>query len=156
MDSTHHHANHMNHNTTQDTSEIIIEGSTLPTQTNHTTASNKPSNDSINFESQITIDDSMTSMSKTPTIMPSTATRINPFASKSVKTPLMMSSETQNDDNTTPKYSVLKDIEDKVNKRNAQSNAKDKDVWKPTPNRKLVKNKVSENNTPTIGSFFNK
>ena len=82
----------------------------------------------------------------TPTSIPLTTTRINPFAksglsAKARLTPLNDSSK-----------SIINEIEEKVQK---QSASKDKDAWKPTPTRKLTKSKLS-NNTPagSINSFF--
>jgi len=78
----------------------------------------------------------------TPSAIPLTATRLNPF--HKVKTPLQDSSK-----------SIINELEEKMNSSAKQT--KEKDTWKPTPTRKLIKSKVS-NGTPTssINSFFNK
>ena len=78
----------------------------------------------------------------TPSAIPLTATRLNPF--HKVKTPLQDSSK-----------SIINELEEKMNSSAKQT--KEKDSWKPTPTRKLIKSKVS-NGTPTssINSFFNK
>jgi WD40 repeat protein len=79
----------------------------------------------------------------TPTSIPLTTTRMNPFkannqsANKSA-IPLNDSSK-----------SIINEIEDKLNKQSLSA-SKEKDCWKPTPTRKLVKNKISN----PISSFF--
>ena len=92
-----------------------------------------------------TLDDSLKSCI-TPTTIPLTTTRLNPFKANNnsaIKTPLNDSSK-----------SIINELEEKINK---QSASKEKDQWKPTPTRKLTKSKVS-NTTPTgsIGSFLTK
>lgn len=78
----------------------------------------------------------------TPSTIPMTATRLNPFAK--TRTPLNDSSK-----------SIINELEEKIS--SSGKAVKEKDSWKPTPTRKLTKTKVS-NGTPTssIGSFFNK
>lgn len=112
-------------------------------------------NNDIENESQSNeiIEDSV----RTPSAIPLTTTRINPFANKgsAQNTPTLLSSSATNA-NETPK-SVINTIEEKITKKNnASSSAKEKDAWKPTPTRKLVKSKVASGNNTPIGSFFNK
>jgi len=91
-----------------------------------------------------TLDDSLKSCA-TPTSIPLTTTRLNPFKSSNsaLKTPLNDSSK-----------SIINELEEKINK---QSATKEKDQWKPTPPRKLLtKNKVTTTPTSSINSFFSK
>lgn len=132
----------------QDTSDLIIE-----TVTQQTSSRTFPSGKST-FVKTTQIEDDSSQLSEsnvnTPTTIPLTSTRINPFASRSAAgSPLVVTSQNNNENNT-PK-SVLNLIEDKLAKRNSQL-FKEKDSWKPTPTRKLVKSKVSSG-TPSIGSF---
>lgn len=131
-----------------DTNDIIVESVTTQntsTLSKSITQDKHNRTDTDGGNSQL-----MNESVRTPTI-PLTNTRINPFANKSsTKTPTIL--DTAGEENNTPK-SVFNTIEDKLLKRNTQS-AKEKDAWKPTPARKLVKSKVSSG-TPTIGTFFN-
>ena len=122
--------------------EILIdETSSTLTSTKKTTQHNDTQSTITN-----TIDDSLKSCI-TPTSIPLTATRINPFAksglsAKAKLTPLNDSSK-----------SIINEIEEKVQK---QSASKEKDAWKPTPTRKLFKSKTSNTPTGTLNSFFSK
>ena len=90
-----------------------------------------------------TFDESlMKSTLGTPSALPLTATRLNPF--HKAKTPLNDASK-----------SIINELEDKINKQQQQLESKEKNTWKPTPTRKLTKSKVSTN-TPTSSksSFF--
>lgn len=142
--------------TMDETNDIIVES---VTQSN---SLSKSISDSKHMDMEST-SQLMNDSVRTPTVPLANITRINPFANKSsTKTPLMMMSSNDaggggGEENSTPK-SVLNMIEDKLIKRSASTatsqSGRDKDAWKPTPNRKLVKSKVSSG-TPTIGSFFN-
>ena len=90
---------------------------------------------STNNNDSIMMDETQKSCA-TPTI---SLPRHNPFKS-ATKTPLNDASK-----------SIINEIEEKVNK---QSASKEKDAWKPTPTRKLVKSKVSNTPTSSINSFF--
>jgi len=128
-----------NNNNNQITDDIIYESenqqSTFKSTNNNTQMTGVSS----------TLDDSL-KLCITPTTIPLTTTRLNPFKANNnsaIKTPLNDSSK-----------SIINELEEKINK---QSASKEKDQWKPTPTRKLTKSKVS-NTTPTgsIGSFLTK
>jgi chromosome transmission fidelity protein 4 len=93
--------------------------------------------------SNCTLDDSLKSC-LTPTNIPLTTTRLNPFKANgsAIKTPLNDASK-----------SIINELEEKINK---QSASKEKDQWKPTPTRKLTKSKVSNTPTGSISSFLTK
>lgn len=78
----------------------------------------------------------------TPSAIPLTATRLNPF--HKARTPLNDSSK-----------SIINELEEKINL--SAKSSKEKDSWKPTPTRKLTKSKLSTG-TPTssVNSFFGK
>ncbi len=106
----------------------------------------EPSNDIV-FESETQpVDTTIPSTADvsciTPSALPITMTRLNPF--HKARTPLNDSSK-----------SIINELEEKIN--SSAKAAKEKDSWKPTPTRKLTKSKVS-NGTPSssINSFFGK
>lgn len=138
---------HTSVSTKQETNDDIIIDDTN-TSTIKSTRINTQLNTQENFDTQSTDMDVSVNIKPsaciTPTTLPSTGTRINPFAKSqfSAKTPLNDSSK-----------SVINEIEEKVSRQSAQ---KDKDTWKPTPpTKKLTKSKVSDG-TPggSINSFF--
>jgi hypothetical protein len=125
--------------TNQNDTDIIFESET---QLDKTASTIKPTNTQTQVTS--TLDDSLKTC-LTPTSIPLTTTRLNPFKTNSaVKTPLNDASK-----------SVINEIEEKINK---QSATKEKDQWKPTPTgkSKLTKSKVSNTPTGTLNSFFGK
>ena len=119
---------------TNDT-DVIFDSENQATEADKLTSTSK----STNFNSTALLEDSQKSF-VTPTASITTASRLNPFKSGSSKTPLQDSSK-----------SIINEIEEKLNK---QSASKEKDSWKPTPTRKLVKSKLSTTPTGSMGSFF--
>jgi chromosome transmission fidelity protein 4 len=127
--------------------EILIDEKTStstarPPKPTKTTTTHQNESQSIGDS----MDDSLKSCI-TPTSIPLTGTRINPFAksalssAKSKLTPLNDSSK-----------SIINEIEEKVQKHAA--NKAEKDAWKPTPTRKLLKSKLSNTPSGSINSFF--
>jgi hypothetical protein len=106
--------------------------------------SNKKTNDFVETqEIENTLNKTDYEQNLTPSAIPLTTTRINPFLPKNKGTPLNDASK-----------SIINEIEEKINK---QSASKEKDTWKPTPTRgKLTKSKLSSSSTPTstINSFM--
>jgi len=103
----------------------------------------KPNDFSETQEIENTLNKTDYEQTLTPSAIPLTTTRINPFLPKNKGTPLNDASK-----------SIINEIEEKINK---QSASKEKDTWKPTPTRgKLTKSKLSSNSTPTstINSFI--
>jgi hypothetical protein len=85
----------------------------------------------------------------TPSTLPMSNTRFNPFKTKG--TPTFATPTARPTDGTSP--SILTEIEDKLNKQQS----KEKNVWKPTPTRKLTKNKTTTPNISTsskLDTFF--
>ena len=99
--------------------------------------------------------------------IPLTNTRFNPFKTSNNSqhtTPIVNTAKAGNSflaNSTVGSPSVISEIEDKMLKQQHKEKENQKDVWKPTPTRKLTKNKVtsgSSNNQPSPGldKFFNK
>jgi chromosome transmission fidelity protein 4 len=121
--------------TIRETNEVIFEAETTQNEAMFT-------NSTIPATISTNLDESIMKSCITPSSIPLTATRLNPF--HKAKTPLNDASK-----------SIINELEEKINKQQLSASSKEKDTWKPTPTRKLTKNKIS-NNTPTssINSFF--
>lgn len=126
---------------------IDVEPSSTMKSTNIESTNIDSSNNDIIFESDTQRTENTTqgisltksqalddSCNLTPSTIPMTATRLNPFHKS--RTPLNDSSK-----------SIINELEEKISSSGKQ--VKEKDTWRPTPTRKLTKSKVS-NGTPTL------
>ena len=86
--------------------------------------------------------------------IPLTNTRFNPFKTTQQQT-TPTTGKVSNSSLSSP--SVINEIEEKMIKHQNKEKENQKDVWKPTPTRKLTKNKVTGNQpSPGLEKFFNK
>lgn len=90
----------------------------------------------------------------TPSAIPITATRINPFKKNEANSSLNASGILKKVLTPVNDKSIINEIEERINKQSASS--KDKDAWRPTPLKKLSKSKVSNTPNSSLNSFFGK
>lgn len=151
-----------NFNSNKESGDCIIEDAQSNSHSFHTSVmeTQEGTNDLVNSSTMSKTGDaglfcSPASVSQciTPTVSTFSSTRLNPFkmnngsagscVHKTTPMPLHDSSK-----------SIIREIEDKMNKQ--ASATKEKDSWKPTPTRKLVKPKAPSSNTPMSSFFSNK
>jgi hypothetical protein len=132
---------HVNHGDADDCIEVVSDNkSQLNTQTTQFSTFNTH------------VDGSQASLADTsiatPSSIPMSSTRFNPFKTKG--TPTFATPTSRPVDGASP--SILSEIEDKLNKQQS----KEKNVWKPTPTRKLTKNKTTTPNATSgkLDTFF--
>ena len=152
-DQQHHENDENNHHHQQQ--DIVFEMS----MNTSTAAAPPPSSKLISMDqtantSQLTNLDETTY--STPSAIPMTTTRINPFKLNETTSSLNASGILKKVLTPLNDKSIINEIEEKINKQSATTNSKDKDAWRPTPLKKLSKSKVSNTPNSSLSSFFGK
>jgi chromosome transmission fidelity protein 4 len=125
---------------------------------NNSETQQKTNNDIVSLTNQTitsTFGETSSNCTTPSSTIPLTNTRFNPFKTTQQTTPTLGKIANSS---LLSSPSVINEIEEKMLKHQNKEKENQKDVWKPTPTRKLTKNKITGNNLPSPGleKFFNK